>query len=347
MNRPHSTNGLGTEVANDLWSPISGETQSLGANNGSQWQVTSNTPTNSSGSVTTYPNVGTYAYGGVVDDYTSLTTTYNLTMPIAGVGGTNTNSVAWATQDDWLSEPGNADGSFNYEVQVHLDVSDSTGGHDCAPTWTQGTWGIVATNVNIDGTLWHVCDGQTAKNSNGTCTNNGDCGEIVFILGGSDASLPHLTSTSGTVDLKAIFKWLETNDVPGQTYPFMEPGSALSARSQGWEIISTGGATQTFTNNAFTITATGAPSPPSSAPTGVSIAPGPGSTCVVSWNADASATAGYDLWSGLTGYVRSTPGTTSYTVTGTAGQSVSIEVAASNNGGNGPYSGFTNNCTIP
>ena len=341
MNNPYASSGgtssLGTVVANNFDDPISGETQSIGATSASNWEVTNNTPTNAGGAITDYPSNGIYAYTGVVDDYTSLTQTYNLTMPIAGVGGTNDNSISWATSDDWLSAPANADGSSNYEVQIHVDTSDYTGGHSCGDATS------TVSNISIGGQLWLFCDYQTAKNANGTCPNNGDCGEAVFVLGGTYADRVATPTASGSIDLKAMFQWLEDNDVPGKSYPYMEVGSALSAISRGWEIVSTGGATQTFSMNGFTVDAVGAPAPLSTAPTGVTFTAGTAPTCVVKWSAVSGAT-GYDLWSAKTGFVRVTG--TSYTITGTAGTPIGgVEVAPSNKGGQGPYSGFTNGCT--
>ena len=51
---------------------VNRETQTLQANSPQDFVFTNNTPTNPDGSVTAYPNVGTYAYTGVVDNYTSL-----------------------------------------------------------------------------------------------------------------------------------------------------------------------------------------------------------------------------------------------------------------------------------
>ena len=348
MNNPYVTTGstpsLGAVVANNFNSPLSGETQSIEADSASHWQVINNTPTNPGGAITVYPSNGIYAYTGVLDDYTSLTGTYNLTMPIAGVNGTNTNSVSWATSDDWLSEPASADGSEQYEIQIHVDTSDSTGGHSCGSH--------VVGNPTINGQSWLACDWQGPKNANGTC--DGSCGEFVFVLltpgGTTYANAVQQPSVSGSIDYKAMWQWLEDNDVPSgypgtDGVPYMEPGSALAAISRGWEIVSTGGATQTFAMNGFTLDAVGAPTPPSSAPTGVTFTPGAKGTCVVSWSAVSGATAGYDLWSGETGFVRVSGGT-SYTITGTSGTPLGgVEVAASNNGGGGPYSGFTNRCT--
>ena len=121
----------------------------------------------------------------------------------------------------------NADGSSNYEVQIHVDTSDYTGGHSCGDATS------TVSNISIGGQLWLFCDYQTAKNANGTCPNNG-CGEAVFVLGGTYADRVATPTASGSIDLKAMFQWLEDNDVPGKSYPYMEVGSALTAISRGW-----------------------------------------------------------------------------------------------------------------
>ncbi len=347
MNNPNEQDGLGYEIGQDVWSPMSGQTQELQANSAQNYVVTSNTPTNSSGSVTAYPNVGTYAYTGVLDDYTSLTSTYDFTMPI------NADTSAWATTDDWLSEPGTPDGTWTYEVQIHVDSSVNSA-YNCPSTFTPGTstsrgnYGVVATNISIGGSLWYLCDGQLAHNSNGTCPSSG-CGELIFKSGATQGAVdePQTTTASGTLDLKGFFQWLEDNDVPGQTYPYIQPGSALTNLSQGWEISSTDGTSEQFVSNGFTLDATGAPAPPSEHPSGITFTPS-GTSCVLSWSADASATRGYDIYwyGGGTGANEFVGSGTSYSVTAPAGTVVSAELASSGNGGQGPWAPYAS-CTIP
>jgi hypothetical protein len=60
-----------------------------------------------------------------------------------------------------------------------------------------------------------------------------------------------------TLDLKAIVTWLETHNVPGLSYPYIMPGVAGSAVSDGWEIGDTGGVAETFAGHGFTVNATG------------------------------------------------------------------------------------------
>ena len=101
----------------------------LQANSAQDFVVTDNTPTNPNGAVTAYPNAWAHGYGGPVDDYTSLTSTYNVSMPI------NSSTSAWAMQDDWLTEPGYPLGR-DYEVMIQYDFTNNG---TCPSTWAQGT----------------------------------------------------------------------------------------------------------------------------------------------------------------------------------------------------------------
>jgi hypothetical protein len=275
QNNPASNSGSTVALSQDVWSPIctnsSGaiisytppshggtsdptcvdrETQTLQANSAQNFVFTNTTPTNPSGAVTAFPDEGTYAYTGVVDDYTSLTSTYSQSMPI------NSNTAAWAMQDDWLTEPGRPSGEDDYEVMVQYDFSNN--GSCPGGTWPTTRYAEVATNVSLGGQLWHICDGQNAHNSDGSCPTTGNfCGQLVVKLGGTAANQPDSPSTSGTLNLKAIFQWLEDNDPPGSSYPYIEPGSSIAALSQGWEIASTGGVPEQFVGNGFTVDAAG------------------------------------------------------------------------------------------
>jgi hypothetical protein len=239
----------GQVVNGNVWGGVSGETQTVNSNSPENFRFI-NTTNNPSGSVTAFPNIGTYQYTGVIDQYTSLTSSFSQSMP------TDSNTTAWHMQDDWFSQPGSAVGTFDYEVMVQTDFDNNgtcgtySGGN---PT---GSWDVTATSVNIDGTLWHVCDGQNARNANGSCIND-NCGPIAFKLGATEAGRPLVSSQSMTLDLKAIVTWLETHNVPGLSYPYIMPGVAGSAVSDGWEVGNTNNVPETFSGNGFTISATG------------------------------------------------------------------------------------------
>jgi hypothetical protein len=227
------------------------ETVQVQANSAQNYVITNNSPAGNT-RVTAYSNVWAHGYNGVLDDYKTLTSSYNITMPI------NAHTSAWAMQDDWLSEPNSKNSWADYEVMIQYDFTNNG---ECPSTWDNGAnpWGVVANNVMIDGIAWHVCDGQEAHNSDGSCNESIDdaCGAMVFKLGATEADRPALTTTSGTIDLKAIFQWLENNNVPGKSYPYIAKGSSISQGiSNGWEICSTGGVPEKFYGNGFTVNAT-------------------------------------------------------------------------------------------
>lgn len=232
---------LGNNISTNVWSPVSGESVKLSANSAQNYRITASA-NNPSGSVTAYPNASPAHgaglgsdYTGIVDDYTSLTETVSETMPI------NSKTSAWAMDDDWFSDPGHPEDNYDYELMIQYDFSNNG---DCNAT---------ANNININGTLWHVCLDQGSR-PNGVCN---DCGYIAWKLGATEADKPSVPTMSMTIDIKAIVTWLETHKVPGQTYNYMNPGVSVSALSNGWEIANTSGTTENFDGNGYTVKATG------------------------------------------------------------------------------------------
>ena len=288
-NDPTGMGGLTQEVDQDMWSPICAnstggivalndptcvtrETQEIQANSAQDWQVTVNAPTDPTGAVTTFPNAWAHGYGGVLDNYTSLTSSVSVTMPNAS------GVVGHAMQDDYLSQPGDTGG--DYEVMIQYDrVNDGSCPTTASINGTSWNWGVTATDVMIDGTPWFLCDAQTTndRGTKGACPTTGSlCGAVVWkpapvgcsgtactdsnamddtCNGGAQAS-----PCSATFDLKAMFQWLETHDPPGESYPYVEVGSSVEAIDSGFEVSSTGRVAQTFASSGFTVDATGAPS---------------------------------------------------------------------------------------
>lgn len=251
-------------VDQDVWSSLGGQTQTIQAKatNAGDWQVTANVPTNPTGSITTYPNSGTNSFAGVLDDYTSLTSTNTVSMPSPSSAP---NLNAHAMQDDWLDPPGSSvnDPQWNYEVMIQYDhVNDALCNTDAPYSSTDGwNWNEVATDVVFNGQPWYLCDGQAARTTD-TCPSGG-CGAVVWVPG---TDVAHTESFSSiTLNLKAMFQWLETHTTPvgdGPSTPvhYMQTGSELFSLSSGFEIASTGGDNVTLGMSSFTVNATGAPS---------------------------------------------------------------------------------------
>ena len=132
------------------------------------------------------------------------------------------NVSAHAMQDDWLTGPGDL-GRYDYEVMIQYD-HENGGACPSTASIANGTWnyGVTATNVMFNGSPWYLCDGQTTagRTSSGGCPSSG-CGPVVWMPGtpGNTAN-----ESSVSLNLKAMFQWLENNDPPGETYPYMAQG---------------------------------------------------------------------------------------------------------------------------
>jgi hypothetical protein len=248
---PTCTDAHGNIVSTDDPACVTPSTTKIEANSAQNYVITNNTPAGHT-SVSAYSNVWAHGYTGVLDDYKTLTSSYNLSMPV------NANTQAWAMQDDWLKEPNSTNDWADYELMVQYDFANKNA--DCPSTWDNGAnaWGVVAHNVMIDGVAWHVCDGENPMHADGTCDETLDdaCGAIVFKLGATENDRPTLPNASGTIDLKAMIQWLENNNVPGQNYPFIQKGSSIANLSAGWEICTTGGIPEQFVGKGFTVNAT-------------------------------------------------------------------------------------------
>jgi hypothetical protein len=190
---------------------VTRQTQVIQANSAQNWQVTANVPTNPSGAVTTYPNAWAHGYGGVLDDYASLTSTASVSMPEAS------NVSAHAMQDDWLTGPGDSD-AYDYEVMIQYD-RENGGACPSSASIDNGTWnyGVTATNVMFNGSPWYLCDGQTTagRTSTGGCPSSG-CGPVVWMPGTPGNTV---NESSVSLNLKAMFQWLEDNDRPVRRTP--------------------------------------------------------------------------------------------------------------------------------
>ena len=144
-------------------------------------------------------------------------------------------------------------------------------------------WGVSAKDIMIDGSPWLLCDSQPpeGRGTNGGCVIAGadeGCGALVWKPApannptASDSTAlddtcdggPQASPCTETIDLKAMFTWLETHDPPNSPYPYVEAGSSIQALTSGFEIMSTGGgyeqptspaAPATFASHKFTICA--------------------------------------------------------------------------------------------
>jgi hypothetical protein len=112
-----SSNGTGTYVNNDVWSPVSGWSEVLTAANPGSWSVVANMPAGNN-SVVSYPDVQELYNNVPLSSYTSLTSSFTETM------NPHSGTLSEAAFDLWLN-------NWNDEVMIWNDnygedLSDDT-----------------------------------------------------------------------------------------------------------------------------------------------------------------------------------------------------------------------------
>ena len=170
-------------VGNNVWSPISGWSETLNADNPGDWSVTANMPVGNT-SVVSYPNVGTtvpWLPGKDVNpnlsSWSSMYSSWNVNI----AGDANSGSVGEAGYDIWLN-------NWNNEVMIQTDfVGDSlrprcdVNGDVIATASFGGSNGVPVQS-------WNLCQFGS---------------ELIW-------QLPTGTNDpSGSVDIMAMLTWLE------------------------------------------------------------------------------------------------------------------------------------------
>lgn len=121
-----SSDGTGTYVNNDVWSPVSGWSEVLTAANPGSWSVVANMPAGNN-SVVSYPDVQELYNNVPLSSYTSLTSAFTEAM------NPHSGTLSEAAYDLWLN-------NWNYEVMIWNDnygedLSDDT---DLGPATVSG-----------------------------------------------------------------------------------------------------------------------------------------------------------------------------------------------------------------
>jgi len=164
-------------VDQDVWSPISGWSQTLSANSPQDWQVVANEPAGNDG-VVAYPNTG-IDLSGAVDGYNETVSSFSESMPH------NDQTSAWAMYDLWFN-------NWADEVMIQYDFTNNG---DCTPVATAQFGGSYGVPVQT----WHLCD-----------FSGGGTDTLAWKLGAGEGSEKQ-SESSGSVDLKAMIEWLENN----------------------------------------------------------------------------------------------------------------------------------------
>ncbi|HSX09375.1 MAG TPA: S8 family serine peptidase [Candidatus Saccharimonadales bacterium] len=144
--------------------------QTLHANSAGDWYITASV-NNASGSVLTFPNTGWSMPTKTIDSYSTITSSWNVTIPTD-----NKTTAGWAAYDLWFND-------WADEVMIQTDIVANSN-YDCTS----------AGSTTINGQAWHFCDFGS---------------ERVLKPGTDDSHLRN--ETSGSVDVKALLQWLEQN----------------------------------------------------------------------------------------------------------------------------------------
>jgi hypothetical protein len=205
----------GLNVGNDMWNcPQSAcGKQKVWANSSSSWGVVS-TMARGNTAVLTYPAVqelfGANNKPAPLSSARELVSTFTEAMP------TTAGTIGEAAYDIWLN-------GWNTEVMIWVDNQHQ-----------QFYRPVVATAT---------FNGQTFTVYRAPGTSHGyPSGPIFFVLNHNE--------TSGTVDILAVFRWLQQSG-------FLSSTAGLNAVDFGWEICSTNGVPENFSVSRYTISAKG------------------------------------------------------------------------------------------
>lgn len=203
-------------VDQNVWAPISGQTQTLSANSPGDWKVVSKIAAGNS-AVTAYPNTGAPFDEAPLASFSSIVGSFAETMP--HTAGTS----AWAAYDIWLDD-------WKYEVMIQHDFVGN-GPCDYVAVATFGG------SNGVPSRLW------------GLCTYGSELIWKLAAPGSTVGTHKTVNQSSGSVDLKEMLTWLVQHG-------YMAADPTITNVSYGWEICSTDGAKKTFSVSDYSLTAT-------------------------------------------------------------------------------------------
>lgn len=208
---PHT----GLNVNNDMWNcpQRACGRQLVWANSSSSWGVVSNMAKGNT-AVLTYPAVqeqfGANGQPAPLSSARELRSTFTESMP------TSAGTIGEAAYDIWLN-------GWNTEVMIWVDNQHQRFSQPIMATAT--------------------FNGQTFTVYRDQGTSHGyPSGPIFFVLNHNE--------TSGTVDILAVFRWLQRSG-------FLTSSAGLNAVDFGWEICSTNGVPENFAVSRYTLSVKG------------------------------------------------------------------------------------------
>ena len=195
----------GYDFSNDVWGSGAGP-QTLWVNSSSNWGVWSNQP--NTGGVKSYPHASR-TINKLLSSLRSCTSSFNVTAPGSG--------SFESTYDIWDNNSAN-------EIMLWENWRGSVG--PISSTYNSSGQPVpAASNVNVGGATWNVYRGSNGANA-------------VFSF------LRTSTTSSGTVDVRAILLWIESKGWIGNV--------TLGTVQFGFEITSSNGGLN-FTTNSFSV----------------------------------------------------------------------------------------------
>ncbi len=207
-----------TSVGNDVWSPVSGWSQTLHVTNPGDWSATANMPAGNT-AVVSYPSLGAN-YGQTNGQPTPLSDFKSMYSSFTENMHATSKTSAWAAYDIWLGQGTSTSATTPNEVMIQHDFANN-GPCTAVATATFGGSGGVPVQK------WNLCHYGT---------------ELIWKLTGGNEQ-------SGSVDILAMLNWLVARG-------YLPKNSGLSLIGYGWEICSTGGQNETFQVSNFSVTAT-------------------------------------------------------------------------------------------
>jgi hypothetical protein len=197
----------GYTLYNDIWGSGAGS-QTISANSYSDWQVYATHPATSG--IKSYPNV-TKTIGTAINSLNTCTSSFNVSVP--------TSNVSYETAYDiWC-------GGSSYEIMLWENYYGSVG----PISYTYGSNGSatpVYSNVSVGGSTWNIYVGNNGSN-------------MVYSF------LRTSKTTSGTVDIKAILKYLQGKGYFGNV--------TLTSVQFGYELTSCASGA-TFVTKSYSVT---------------------------------------------------------------------------------------------
>jgi len=210
-------------VTQDIWNKTGAfSRQDLSSNGAGDWQVTANMASGNT-AVESYPDTQDTVTlptdkPAPISGYTSVKSTYSTTLP-GSPGATDDYEAAY---DIWLSDSTVQAWTNQKELMIWTDTHGQTpAGSDTGQSWTDASTGKVYEIWANSGTISLV-----AKSSAG----------------------------SGSVDLLALYKFLEAHTFNGFAMP---ANAGVDQVGYGFEICSTSGQNETFAVHGFTLNVTG------------------------------------------------------------------------------------------